>query len=62
MIFFGARPATCRNAAGSASSIDPYYEEVLIARVHPEILRSEGIPDAPHDEKTTLARPVSVDH
>ena len=29
-----------------------YYEEVLIVRVHPEILRSEGIPDAPHDEKT----------
>ena len=28
-----------------------YYEEVLIVRVHPEILRSEGIPDAPHDEK-----------
>jgi PPK2 family polyphosphate:nucleotide phosphotransferase len=28
-----------------------YYEEVLIARVHPEILRSEGIPDAPHHEK-----------
>jgi PPK2 family polyphosphate:nucleotide phosphotransferase len=28
-----------------------YYEEVLIARVHPEILRSEGIPDAPHDDK-----------
>jgi PPK2 family polyphosphate:nucleotide phosphotransferase len=26
-----------------------YYEEVLIARVHPEILRNEGIPDAPHD-------------
>ena len=24
-----------------------YYEEVLIARVHPEILASEGIPDAP---------------
>lgn len=23
-----------------------YYEEVLIARVHPEILRGEGIPDA----------------
>ena len=22
-----------------------YYEEVLIARVHPEILRSEGLPD-----------------
>jgi PPK2 family polyphosphate:nucleotide phosphotransferase len=30
-----------------------YYEEVLIVRVHPEILRSEGLPDTPpHDEKT----------
>ena len=29
-----------------------YYEEVLIARVHPEILHSEGIPDAPRDDKT----------
>ena len=29
-----------------------YYEEVLIARVHPEILCSEGIPDAPQDDKT----------
>ena len=28
-----------------------YYEEVLIARVHPEILLGEGIPDAPHDDK-----------
>ena len=28
-----------------------YYEEVLIARVHPEILRSEGIPLASHDNK-----------
>ncbi len=28
-----------------------YYEEVLIARVHPEILRSEGLPDQEHDEK-----------
>jgi polyphosphate kinase 2 (PPK2 family) len=28
-----------------------YYEEVLIARVHPEIHRSEGLPDAPLDEK-----------
>ena len=28
-----------------------YYEEVLIARVHPEILRSEGIPDTPRDDK-----------
>ena len=29
-----------------------YYEEVLITRVHPEILRSEGLPDALHEEKT----------
>lgn len=28
-----------------------YYEEVLIVRVHPEILRSEGIPNTPHDNK-----------
>ncbi|MGA2292500.1 hypothetical protein [Bradyrhizobium sp.] len=28
-----------------------YYEEVLIARVHPEILRSEGLPDALLAEK-----------
>jgi PPK2 family polyphosphate:nucleotide phosphotransferase len=28
-----------------------YYEEVLIARVHPEILRSQGIPDALLNEK-----------
>lgn len=29
-----------------------YYEEVLIARVHPEILRSEGLPDASERDKT----------
>src|ERR1700756_3247760 len=28
-----------------------YYEEVLIVRVHPEILHSEGIGDGSHDEK-----------
>jgi PPK2 family polyphosphate:nucleotide phosphotransferase len=28
-----------------------YYEEVLIARVHPEILRGEGVPDLASDEK-----------
>ena len=29
-----------------------YYEEVLIVRVHPEILKSEKLPDArPHDKK-----------
>jgi len=29
-----------------------YYEEVLIVRVHPEILRSQGLPDALLDKKT----------
>jgi PPK2 family polyphosphate:nucleotide phosphotransferase len=29
-----------------------YYEEVLIVRVHPEILRSEGLSDPPADRKT----------
>jgi PPK2 family polyphosphate:nucleotide phosphotransferase len=29
-----------------------YYEEVLIVRVHSEILRSEGLPDAPRHDKT----------
>ena len=28
-----------------------YYEEVLIVRVHPDILRGEGIPDIPRDDK-----------
>jgi len=30
-----------------------YYEEVLIVRVHPEILLSEGLPNSLADEKTT---------
>ena len=29
-----------------------YYEEVLIVRVHPEILRTEGLPDELLDERT----------
>ena len=29
-----------------------YYEEVLIVRVHPEILRTQGLPDSLQDEKT----------
>jgi len=28
-----------------------YYEEVLIARVHPDILRNEGLPNRPKDDK-----------
>ena len=29
-----------------------YYEEVLIVRVHPELLQSQRIPDWPQDEKS----------
>jgi PPK2 family polyphosphate:nucleotide phosphotransferase len=29
-----------------------YYEEVLVVRVHPEILRSQGLPEESRDEKT----------
>jgi PPK2 family polyphosphate:nucleotide phosphotransferase len=29
-----------------------YYEEVLIVRVHPETLKSERLPDVPHNDKT----------
>jgi polyphosphate kinase 2 (PPK2 family) len=29
-----------------------YYEEVLVVRVHPEILRDQGLPDELIDEKT----------
>jgi PPK2 family polyphosphate:nucleotide phosphotransferase len=28
-----------------------YYEEVLVARVHPEILRAEGLPEMPRNER-----------
>src|SRR5579872_4431986 len=38
-----------------------YYEEVLIARVHPEILLSEGIPWRVRRRPRSLARPLSVD-
>ena len=31
-----------------------YYEEVLIVRVHPEILSSEGLPDAFLDDEKTV--------
>jgi PPK2 family polyphosphate:nucleotide phosphotransferase len=37
-----------------------YYEEVLIARVHPEILRSEGLPDSHHDKATWRRRYRSI--
>ncbi len=37
-----------------------YYEEVLIVRVHPEILRSEGLPDGPHDKNVWHHRYRSI--
>jgi PPK2 family polyphosphate:nucleotide phosphotransferase len=32
-----------------------YYEEVLVVRVHPEILRGQGLPEELRDEKTIWA-------
>ena len=37
-----------------------YYEEVLIVRVHPEILRSEGVPDAGREGDTWEGRYQSI--
>ena len=37
-----------------------YYEEVLIVRVHPEILRGEGVPDARREEETWEERYQSI--
>ena len=40
------RTTRCLPARGQIGIFNrSYYEEVLIARVHPEILRSEGLPD-----------------
>ena len=39
-----------------------YYEEVLIARVHPEIIRGEGIPDGQGKEKVWRGRYQSIVH
>jgi PPK2 family polyphosphate:nucleotide phosphotransferase len=45
---------TCRLPARGRIGVfnRSYYEEVLIARVHPEILRSEKIPDGQADPET----------
>lgn len=40
-----------------------YYEEVLIARVHPEILRGEGVPGLARDQRATWqGRFTSIRH
>jgi PPK2 family polyphosphate:nucleotide phosphotransferase len=47
------RTTRCLPARGRIGVFNrSYYEEVLIARVHPEILRSEKIPDGQADPKT----------
>jgi PPK2 family polyphosphate:nucleotide phosphotransferase len=45
---------TCRLPARGRIGVfnRSYYEEVLIVRVHPELLRSEGIPDEPAGKMT----------
>ena len=38
-----------------------YYEEVLVVRVHPELLASERLPDELLDEEAHLEGPISFD-
>ena len=38
-----------------------YYEEVLVVRVHPEILEGEGLADRPRDLKQVVGAAVSLD-
>ena len=56
------QPSICRNAGGLASSTDPYYEEVLIARVHPEdpTKRSNSGKTPRHDKKVWHDRYRSI--
>ena len=37
-----------------------YYEEVLVVRVHPEILRSQGLPEKLRDEKNIGSRGTAL--
>jgi PPK2 family polyphosphate:nucleotide phosphotransferase len=47
------RTTTCLPERGRIGIFNrSYYEEVLIVRVHPEILRAQGLPDDRLDEKT----------
>ena len=47
------RPVQCLPERGRIGIFNrSYYEEVLIVRVHPEILHSQGLPDGLHDETT----------
>jgi PPK2 family polyphosphate:nucleotide phosphotransferase len=51
------RTTRCLPARGRIGVFNrSYYEEVLIVRVHPEILRGEGIPDELTDKKTIWER------
>ena len=52
MIFSGA-PRCCLPERGRIGIFNrSYYEEVLVVRVHPEILRNQGLPEELRDEKT----------
>jgi len=57
-ISFGAPLATFRSAATVFNR--SYYEEVLIVRVHPEILRAEAVPDDGEDKKIWQDRYRSI--
>ena len=60
MIFSGAR--TCRLPERGRIGIfnRSYYEEVLVVRVHPEILRNQGLSEELRDEKNYLGRALPL--
>jgi polyphosphate kinase 2 (PPK2 family) len=59
MTFYGARPVYCRSGGQIGIFNRSYYEEVLIARVHPKILRAEGLPSVA-EESLWLGRFESI--
>jgi polyphosphate kinase 2 (PPK2 family) len=52
MIFSGAPRVVLPERGRIGIFSRSYYEEVLVVRVHPEILRNQGLPEELRDEKT----------
>ena len=57
-VMSGVNPQGCQVFSSKRS----YYEEVLIARVHPEILHGEGLADAAARRQCDMARPLPLDY
>ena len=60
MIFSGARRCRLPERGRIGIFNRSYYEEVLVVRVHPEILRGQGLAEELRDEKDDLGGAVSL--